>query len=104
MPVGGDALGLLESGLAQHLHRTLAPFRHAAAFRGDRRLPNPILQAAHGIVVTPRDLLVDRIEPHGSLRIRYARRGNRCTYRTTQKLAPIQFAHGKPRSRMVSTT
>jgi hypothetical protein len=60
LAVGRPLLDVLKTRVAQHAHRQVAAFRHAAILCGDRRLTDPRLQALHGFVVTLLDLLVDR--------------------------------------------
>src|SRR5262249_1804022 len=52
LSVGRDPGHLREAGLAQHVHHQITAFRHATVLGGDRRLPDPVLQAPDRFLVS----------------------------------------------------
>src|SRR5262249_36059099 len=59
---GWHARGLIESGLTQQPEGQITTLGNAAVFRCDGGLANPVLEAAHGLVVALGDFLADRFQ------------------------------------------
>jgi hypothetical protein len=65
MPGRGDLGHLVESGIAEESHLEFAAFPHAAIFRSDRRLVDPLLEPANRFVVLFLDFSLDELEIRG---------------------------------------
>ena len=64
-PSLGILRDLVEAGIAQHAHREVAAFAHAAIFGGDGGLPDPVLQALNALVMPLGDLGFERLQVGG---------------------------------------
>src|SRR5262245_44584290 len=67
-----------EPALAQHLHRQLTAFCHAAILGSNRRLPDPMLQSLDGLIMLFFDLRPNWLQ-FGIVGVRKMRHGEGCS-------------------------